>query len=306
LFGFYEDRPFLGTILTLLGVLGLSAMVILLKGHRLNLIHTAIAALLCTWVLFGYDFWFAPRTTVVHGAPSANDIAKATAPIVAERDAANRRADNLADQLVSARQDAAAARAQLAASQQQQSAQIDRLGFPPFPIKKRKLTHSEAIELIDKLNEFSELFKSLENPMSARIFKLGAPILSPQQRPLGLDQAKEIASDVEKQLREFDAVLLQKVSGAADFRTEIDQMLGGQGWFIHNSLGSLIQSLDNYVTAATSVLNRPDKPDGELAGLLMRDSQNKLLQPMTQFNLWRNEVTSTRIQELQNEARGDL
>jgi hypothetical protein len=60
LFGFYEDHTILGTLYTVVGVCGLAAMIFLLRGHRLTLIHTAIVALLATWALFGYDMWSGP------------------------------------------------------------------------------------------------------------------------------------------------------------------------------------------------------------------------------------------------------
>jgi hypothetical protein len=102
LFGFYEDRPLLGISFTLIGAGGLAAMAVLLKGHRLTVVHSGIAALIATWTLFGYDFWFAPKSIVIHAAPTAEEIAKATAPIVAERDAAKQQVASLQSELAKA------------------------------------------------------------------------------------------------------------------------------------------------------------------------------------------------------------
>jgi hypothetical protein len=73
---FYEHEPIPGALLSLVGFCGLVAMVILLKGHRLTVIHAAIAALIATWVFFGYIIWLGPKTTIVH-EPS-DDVAKAS------------------------------------------------------------------------------------------------------------------------------------------------------------------------------------------------------------------------------------
>jgi hypothetical protein len=60
---FYEHEPIAGTAMSLIGLAGLSAMIFLLKGHRLTVIHTAIAALIATWVFLGYVLWFGPHPT---------------------------------------------------------------------------------------------------------------------------------------------------------------------------------------------------------------------------------------------------
>ena len=51
---FYEHRPILGGVIVAIGLSGLVVMAILLRGHRLTVIHSAIAALFATWVFLGY------------------------------------------------------------------------------------------------------------------------------------------------------------------------------------------------------------------------------------------------------------
>jgi hypothetical protein len=58
LFGiFLEDRIIPGVVLTVIGVGGLIAMALLLKGHSFGILHAAIASLIITWVFFGYTIW---------------------------------------------------------------------------------------------------------------------------------------------------------------------------------------------------------------------------------------------------------
>lgn len=58
---FYEKEPVAGTILSIIGVLGLVAMIALLKGHRIGVLHAAIASLIATWCFLGYVLWAVPR-----------------------------------------------------------------------------------------------------------------------------------------------------------------------------------------------------------------------------------------------------
>jgi hypothetical protein len=83
LFGYYENHPIPATIFSIIGACGLVAMAILLKGHRLTVIHTAIAALVATWTFFGYTIWFGPQVihvppTIIHVPATAADSAKTT------------------------------------------------------------------------------------------------------------------------------------------------------------------------------------------------------------------------------------
>ena len=70
----YESHPVPGAILAFIAVCGLIAMGILLKGHRLSVIHAAVASLVATWVFFGYMIWLGPKTIIVHDPPTAEDI----------------------------------------------------------------------------------------------------------------------------------------------------------------------------------------------------------------------------------------
>lgn len=58
---FYEHRPVPGAVMSLIGFAGLAAMIFLLKGHRLTVIHAAMAALFATWVFLGYVLWAGPK-----------------------------------------------------------------------------------------------------------------------------------------------------------------------------------------------------------------------------------------------------
>ena len=101
---FYEGHPLSGGGLAFIGLCGLIAMATLLKGQRLTIIHSTIAALVATWAFLGYVLWSGPQTTVIHEPPTTEDIAKATAPIQSELDGAIRQRDT-------ARQERDAARA---------------------------------------------------------------------------------------------------------------------------------------------------------------------------------------------------
>ena len=59
----YEHQP-AGWAVAAIGAGGLVTMAILLKGHRLTVIHTAIACLVTTWVFLGYVLWSSPNPGV--------------------------------------------------------------------------------------------------------------------------------------------------------------------------------------------------------------------------------------------------
>src|SRR5208283_1959228 len=205
-----------------------------------------------------------------------------------------------------ASQDASACRAQLGEiERQQQTAQSNQFAFPPLPIKKRKLTHSEAVDLIDKLSTFPDALRTLDQPMSQPLIPAPFPNRFAKPAPSELDQKKEMASDISAKLKEFMTVLRQDISGAPSFKVEIENMLGGADWSASSSLNELIQSLENYIQIANQVIARPARPDNELVGYILHDPQAALQRPAQKFNSWRNQVPS-RVQELQNEARGDL
>jgi hypothetical protein len=72
-----------------------------------------------------------------------------------------------------------------------------------------------------------------------------------------------------------------------------------------SSFDELSQSLDNYIQATNQIITRPARPDNELVGYILQEPQAELIRIAQKFNSWRNQMPS-RIQELQNEARGDL
>jgi hypothetical protein len=105
-FALYDPHPGLGGFLSLVGAGGLIVMVILLIWYRLKIIHAlivTIAALLATWAIFAYVLWTKPNEVIVHDPPTAEDIAKATVPIIAERDAAIKERDTARQELDAAR-----------------------------------------------------------------------------------------------------------------------------------------------------------------------------------------------------------
>ena len=74
-------------------------MVHLLKWYRFTTLHILIStviALLVSWAFLAYVIWTKPNEVIVHDPPTAEDIAKATAPIIAERDAQSKSATPLA------------------------------------------------------------------------------------------------------------------------------------------------------------------------------------------------------------------
>jgi len=202
--------------------------------------------------------------------------------------------------------DLSAARVQMGELQrQQQTAQNNQFMFPPFPIKKRKLTHSEAVGLIDKLSAFPNSFRLLDQPMSQPLIPSEFPRHMGQMAPSNIDQKKEMASNIYAALSKFTKGLQQDAADVSGFKTEIEDMLGGSDWVSASSLNEMLRSTDNYIQTANSITARPTRPDDELIDYILRDPQASLLRPAQKFNSWRIQIPS-RIQELQNEARGDL
>jgi hypothetical protein len=98
LFGFYEDHTKLGVVFTLLGTCGLVAMVMLLRGHRLTVIHSAIAALIATWFFFGYLIF----EGVGQNDNPPEQVAKAIAPIQSDLDESKKQISSVRSQLEAA------------------------------------------------------------------------------------------------------------------------------------------------------------------------------------------------------------
>jgi len=66
----YEHQP-AGLFVAAIGAGGLIAMAVLLKGHKLTVIHTAIAALISTWVFLGYVLLAGPKPIIIHDVPQS-------------------------------------------------------------------------------------------------------------------------------------------------------------------------------------------------------------------------------------------
>ena len=113
LFGFYEDRQVLGTIFTAIGACGLVAMIILLKGNRLTILHSAMAFLIVTWLFFGYMLWEGPHTVVRHEPATAEEISKFASPLISERDALRQQAASAQNRLDEAMKEAPSLKAKL-------------------------------------------------------------------------------------------------------------------------------------------------------------------------------------------------
>lgn len=109
-FAFYDPHPWIGGILAVVGGFGLIVMTVLLIWYRLRVIHAlvvTIAALLATWVVLGYVISTKPKEVIVHDPPTADDLAKAKAPIKAELSAEKQRAATAINDLDKAHQDIA-------------------------------------------------------------------------------------------------------------------------------------------------------------------------------------------------------
>lgn len=213
----------------------------------------------------------------------------------------------------SANQDAAAARSQLGDVQKQllqqqqiqQSAQMNQFAFSPPPIKKRRLTHSEAVDLIDKLAAFSLIFRSLDKTMSNTLIIASFPHRFGPQLPNEIDQKKGLAVELAAELNKFRVALQEQISDAPGFKVEVDEMLGGQNWLDGSSLNEILQVNQNYIQTIDQIVSRPTKPDDELINYILRDPQASFSRPSQKFNSWRSQIPN-RILELQNEAREDL
>lgn len=62
---FYEKEPIPGTIFSVIGFVGLIAMIALLRGHRITILHAAIASLIATWCFLGYVLWAGPHPAAI-------------------------------------------------------------------------------------------------------------------------------------------------------------------------------------------------------------------------------------------------
>jgi hypothetical protein len=105
-FPLYDSHPVIGSVLVLVGAVGLVVMAGLVIWYRLKIIHAlivTIAALVGTWGVFAYMLWTKPKEVIVHDPPTAEDIQKATAPMGADRDAEKQRADNAQSQQAAAK-----------------------------------------------------------------------------------------------------------------------------------------------------------------------------------------------------------
>ena len=71
--------------------------------YRVKVIHALIAALVVISIVLGYVIWTKPKEVIVNDPPTAEDIAKATAPMRADRDAEKQRADNAQSQQAAAK-----------------------------------------------------------------------------------------------------------------------------------------------------------------------------------------------------------
>ena len=243
--------------------------------------------------------------TVVHGPPSAEDIEKATTPIRAELNAAKQRAQNFAAQLTAAQEDAAHARTQLEEFQRQMAAAgRNEFVFSPLPIKKRRLTHAEAAELIDRLSVFFDIFRTLDNELSkANISKFLSPAASAD-----INQRAALSSEIVEALGVFMIAIQKNISDNSLYSAEISEMLGATGayWVRSTPFFEFSGIIDRYRQAAHQ-LSTADASCNNivLIGVAFQDQHAALTRSYQRFDSWRRQIPS-RIKELQNEAREDL
>lgn len=119
--GFYENNAILGSVFIIVAAVGFLALFIRLKEYRLTAIHALIAVIALLVVASAslvYLLWTKPKEVIVHNPPTAEDIAKATAPLIAERDTAIKERDTANQKLAEATRNLRAAQEDAASPQQ--------------------------------------------------------------------------------------------------------------------------------------------------------------------------------------------
>jgi len=164
------------------------------------------------------------KTVVVHEPATADEIAQVTAPILAERDAAKTAVARLQDQ-----NNALTARLADVLHPDQFRP------FPPPPILRRKLTHKEAEDLIERLGEITILARTAANvTVQGAVLPRGIPdphhapeILLTLQQDDGISQAlaslKVSQSAVAEFLKDLDAKINANANYADDLRGRFER-----------------------------------------------------------------------------------
>jgi hypothetical protein len=121
--GIYDNHSLIGGGFTLVGAVGLIGLGLLLIWYRVKIVHALTAALVVISIVLGYLVSTKPKEVIVHDPPTAEDIAKAAAPIQKElaaktqelttvttdRDAEKQRAESATQQLATYQSELAAA-----------------------------------------------------------------------------------------------------------------------------------------------------------------------------------------------------
>jgi hypothetical protein len=227
------------------------------KSGRLWIVGIVMTGALITTSFDIYERWTPGPPLPIAASDNAPSALDADKEIKAALETEKQQNIDLQAQLKQAQNDREAARNQLRMTQQQE--QLDRsndFSFPNLPIEKRKLTHSEAVDLIDKLNAFPDVFKLLATPDFTPLIPSVVRIAPPLPKDFGQRQAMVV--DAATKIRVFKTTLEQKISDASNFKTEIEEMLGGVGWSYW--LDQLDNDLQIYVQATNKIAARNPPP----------------------------------------------
>jgi hypothetical protein len=169
--GLTSDNQRTAIGLIMLGAFGVIGMAVFLYQYRLKITHALIAAigvLIATWIFLAYVIWTKPKEVIVHDPPTAEDIARATAPLQKELDAKTQALTTVTTDRDAEKQRADSATQQLAAYQTQ---------FPTLQANLASVT-----------TERDNFHRSLEETISE--LNATRAQLGPPSRILALDDAK--------------------------------------------------------------------------------------------------------------------
>ena len=254
--GFYADYPRLGTVFTLISAIGFIVMISRLSGYRLTAVHALIASiaiLVVACASLAYLLWTKPKEVIVHDPPTAEDMAKATAPIIAERDAAIKERN-------AARQELGAAQQELTADQQELDAARRSVIPPPVAVSPTPQPEWSASEIAAR----TELWHSIQNAVNAANALIGPVIDAYNYGDYALNiwekYIKQNRTDYLGGLAEFRKRVSNAADGIRKLRTDHSDYKDVSETIDQPYLAPLLDSIDDF-SSAVSALPDPLPPN---------------------------------------------
>jgi hypothetical protein len=232
---FFANHFVAGVILTLAGAVVLAVMIRLLKGHRLTIFEGLVAAvvasfsaLVASWFFFLYYIWFAVPPTANGFTQAQVDIAKITAPVIAERDAAIKERDAAIKERDAARQGVTSA--------------------PPVTPQTPQPKWSDQ-----EIATRSDLWHSIQNAMNVVVnaYNVGDQVLNQWEGLIPSDKNEYL-----KRLADFRKRVSDAADGIQRLRTDYPSFQDVFTTIDQPYLGPLLNSIDE-LSQAISALPEP-------------------------------------------------